>query len=109
MEKVKFITIETLLEMRENKEPFKLVEVLAEEEYQKGHIPGAMHIDVDELSEKAAMLLKKNETIVTYCASYGCHASTNAARMLLELGYGKVLDFKAGKRGWVHVGLDLEQ
>lgn len=101
--------METLLEMLENKEKFKLVEVLAKEEYDKGHIPGATNIPLEELEKLAKQKLKKTDTIIVYCASYACHASTKAARKLLELGYCHTLDFKGGKRWWQHAGLELEE
>lgn len=109
MSKLKFIAMETLLEMLENKKKFKLVEVLAKEEYKKGHIPGAINIPLEELEKLAKQKLKKTDAIVVYCASYTCHASTKAARRLLELGYGRTLDFKGGKRWWQHAGLELEK
>jgi rhodanese-related sulfurtransferase len=109
MRKLRFITMENLLEMLENKERFKLVEVLAKDEYGKGHIPGAINIPLDELEILADQYLKKTEKIVVYCASYNCHASTEAARKLLELGYLRVVDFKGGKRWWQHAGLELEK
>jgi len=37
------------------------------------------------------------------------HASTRADKKLLEMGYEKTLDFKAGKRGWSNAGLKLEK
>ncbi|MBI2649920.1 rhodanese-like domain-containing protein [Candidatus Woesearchaeota archaeon] len=109
MARIKFISIEQLLEMMENKDKFKLVEVLREEKYKEGHIPGAINIPVDELSEAAKEQLKKTDTIVVYCASYHCNASTNAAKMLLEMGYRNVLDFKGSKKAWVDAGLELEK
>lgn len=109
MRKLRFITVEDLLEMLENREHFKLVEVLAKEEYNKGHIPGAINIPLDELETLAKRRLKKTDTIVVYCASYSCHASTKAAKKLLDLGYNHILDFKDGKRWWQHAGLELEK
>ena len=109
MRRLRFITIEELLEMLENKERFKLVEVLAKEEYDKGHIPGAINIPLDDLEALAKQKLKKTDPIVVYCASYICHASTKATRKLLELGYENTVDFKGGKRWWQHAGLKLEK
>ena len=109
MAKIKLIPIETLLEMQENGEKFKLVDVLREDSYNEGHIPGAINIPADMLQGLASKHLNKNDKIVVYCASYGCHASTNAAKILLDSGYKNVFDFKAGKKGWVNAGLELEK
>lgn len=109
MTKIRFISIEQLLEMQENNEKFKLVEVLGEDGFKQGHIPGAINIPVDKLQAEAGKKLKKNDTIVVYCASYTCHASTNAARILLKMGYKKTLDFKGSKKAWVDAGFELEK
>ena len=109
MAKVKFVPIETVLEMQENKEDFKLIEVLKEDSYKEGHIPGAINIPVDNLKDEAPKQLKKTDKIVVYCASYQCHASTNAAKILLEMGYKNVMDFKGGKKTWVDQGFELEK
>jgi rhodanese-related sulfurtransferase len=109
MPHIEFITIERLLEMNANKEKFKLVEVLSEEEYKEGHIPGAINIPLEKLEKLAPKQLDKTDAIVVYCASYTCHASTKAAQELLDMGYTKTLDYKAGKRGWTHAGLELEK
>jgi len=107
MTKFKFIPIETLLEMSENNEDFKLIEVLPEEGFKKGHIPGAINMPLDKLKTLAKEHLPKDNLIVVYCASYSCQASSKGARMLMEMGYENVLDFKAGKKGWVAAGLEL--
>lgn len=105
--KIKFISIEQLLEMKENGEKFKLVDVLSPESYEEGHIPGAVNIPLGKL-EKEAKTLNKNDVIVVYCASYACHASTLAFKILFDLGFKNVLDFKAGKKGWEDAGLEFE-
>lgn len=109
MSRMRFITIEDLLEMLANNQKFKLVEVLSEEDYKSGHIPGAISLPLDKLSALAKQHLKKTNSIVVYCANYQCHASTNAAKTLLKMGYRKTADFKAGKRGWLHAGFELEK
>lgn len=109
MKRIKFVSLDNLLEMMENSDKFKLVEVLSEENYKEGHIPGAVNLPMDQLEKSAKKYLKKTDTIVVYCASYHCHASTNATRMLLDMGYKKVFDFKGSKKLWVDSGLELEK
>ena len=109
MKRVKFISIEQLLEMKENNDSIKIVEVLSEDNYRQGHIHGAINIPVDRIEKEAGKKLKKTDTIITYCASYACHASTNAAKMLLKMGYKNVLDFKGSKKTWVDAGFKLEK
>ena len=108
MAKVRFITLEKLLEMRENDEPFTLVDTLPEDTFADGHIPGAINIPSDEIVQQAAERIDKDKPVVTYCVGYACPASTVAARKLLDTGYTEVLDFKGGTDVWTEAGLDLE-
>lgn len=107
-QKVKFISKEGLLEMMENKENFKLVEVLAKEDYEAGHLPFAINIPVDKIEKLApTMIPDKNQCIVVYCSGFLCTASTGAVRFLQSLGYTNVLDYKGGKPDWKNAGLPL--
>lgn len=106
--KLTFITKEKVLEMMENGEDFTLVEVLAEEDYKKGHVPKAINIPVDRIEKDAEKLLPdKDKVIVVYCASFLCSASTGATRLLQSMGYTRVLDYKGGKDDWQKAGLPL--
>jgi rhodanese-related sulfurtransferase len=107
MPKLKMITLEQLLEMKANEEEFVLLDTLTEDTYQEGHLPDAVNIPSDDVAKRGKDTLGKNDTIVTYCASYTCKASTVAAQKLLSLGYKKVLDFKAGKKAWEAAGFEL--
>ncbi len=109
MNKLKFASLEKLLEMIANKEKFHLVDVLSAESFRDGHIPGAINMPVDLIPQQAKAKLIKTDTIVVYCASYSCTASTQAARAFLDMGFEKVLDFKGGKKAWVNAGLALEK
>jgi rhodanese-related sulfurtransferase len=109
MTRLKFITLEKLLEMKENKDVFTLVDALPEESYREGHIPGAINMPSEKIARQAEAQLDKTATIVTYCGSYACKASTIAARKLIGIGYKNVLDFKAGKKAWKDAGFEWEK
>jgi rhodanese-related sulfurtransferase len=48
----------------------KLVETLAPERYREAHLPGALNIPPDKITELAPRLLPdKNAEIVTYCTN----------------------------------------
>lgn len=115
MVRLQVIPLETLLEMQENDDSFTLVEALAEEAYEEGHIPGAVNIPtpsemtVDEMSDAATQQgIDRDDPIVVYCASYTCRASSRAAELLLEAGYTNVMDFAGGKSTWQAAGFELE-
>lgn len=89
---------------------FKLVETLAPEQFQEGHLPGAINMPPDQVSTLAPTLLPdKQVEVITYCASRTCHASADAARELMKLGYTNVRHYAGGKAEWTFAGLPLER
>jgi rhodanese-related sulfurtransferase len=68
-------------------------------EYQQGHIPGAILIDVTQgnFLEEAKHKLPKEQTIALYCRSG--RRSKKAANLLVEEGY-KVVELNAGFNSW---------
>jgi len=48
----------------------QLVEVLPPEEYDEGHLPGAINIPLKELNRETAMRLDRSKPIVVYCYDY---------------------------------------
>jgi rhodanese-related sulfurtransferase len=87
---------------------FKIVDVLSAKSYGSGHISGAISIPIQSLEEQAPKMLKKDETIVVYCASYDCLSSTEAAKKLTNMGYSSVFDYKGGIKEWMESGLPIE-
>ncbi len=66
---------------------FTVVDVRDQEEYNEGHIPGAINIPVVTFASQSEVLDKKKKIIV-YCNSGG--RSYNAYRKLMKLGYKDV-------------------
>lgn len=104
----KRITRDELTNMVSSGQKFKLVDVLDKEHYEKEHIQGAISLPLNEIEKKAEKVLKKDEMIVVYCASFDCQASTSAAEKLLSLGYKNVLDYKGGLKDYRAANLPLE-
>ena len=63
---------------------------------------------VNEIGEWVSKMLKIDDTIVVYCASFECQASTNAAKKLISLGFKNVLDYKGGLKDYKEANLPLE-
>jgi rhodanese-related sulfurtransferase len=105
---VRVISRDKLMDMIKSGQKFKLVDVLEKEHFQDEHIKGAISLPLEEMGKKAAKMLKKDETIVVYCASFTCAASTTAAEKLLSLGYKDVLDYKGGLKDYKEANLPLE-
>lgn len=86
----------------------RVVEVLLPWDYDKGHIPGAIHIYFGMLGRRAAEYLSKDDAIVTYCHDETCRASRIAADKLIALGYANARHYPGGKRAWREAGHPLE-
>ena len=69
-----------------------ILDVREQDEYDAGHIPGAILIPYTQIEEKAEdMLTDKNAQILVYCRSG--RRSKIAAASLAELGYTNVKEF----------------
>ena len=106
---IKKITREEMCRFMEDKTPFRLVDVLSRDHYEKEHIKGAISLPVDEIENRAQEILTdKDELIVVYCANFNCQASTRAAEKLQALGYKHVLDYKGGIEDYKQTCCELE-
>jgi len=104
---VKEINILQFMVIRNSGEKYVLLDVLSEDSYNQGHIPGAMSFPSKTINEEtAAKILSKDDNIIVYCGSFECKASTTAAKMLGVLGYS-VLDYKGGLQQWQERGNEL--
>ena len=81
------------------------VDVREHSEWNAGHIRGAIHIPLAQLSGRLAQL-PNGKTIVTVCQSG--HRSAAAARMLTGAGHD-VLNLRGGLSAWVRAGLPLSR
>lgn len=81
-------------------EKFHLVDVREDHEWEKGHIPGAIHLGRGILERDIeAAIGDTNAEIVLYCG--GGFRSALSAENLQMMGYTKVLSMDGGYRGWV--------
>ena len=103
---VKTITKEELSEQVKSGVPVQIVNVLSPNSYKLGMIKGSKKIPLNEL-EKRLGELDKTQLVVTYCASYRCGASAEAAHKLTGLGYN-VRAYEGGIKEWKEAGLPVE-
>jgi rhodanese-related sulfurtransferase len=80
-----------------------VVDVRQHAEWKTGHIQGATHIPLDQLSSRLDQL-PHGKTIVTVCRSG--HRSAVAAGTLTRAGYD-VLNLHGGINAWARAGLPL--
>ena len=86
------ITAEEAKQIMDSEEGYIILDVRTQEEYDQGHIPGAIQISHEEIAEKAEdVLTDKDQLILVYCRSG--RRSKIAAEALLELGYTNIKEF----------------
>jgi len=86
------ITAEEAKQIMDSHEDYIILDVRTQEEYDQGHIPGAIVISHEEIAEKAeGVLTDKNQLILVYCRSG--RRSKIAAESLAELGYTNIREF----------------
>ena len=86
---MKYEELQNKLNAQEN---FVLLDVRTQEEFDAGHIAGAILLPYDEINLRAATVLPdKEKEIVLYCRSG--RRSAIAKKALVELGYKDVEDF----------------
>ena len=69
-----------------------ILDVRSRQEYEEGHIPGAMLIPDSEIKDRAEVELPdKAQLILVYCRSG--RRSKLAAQALVELGYTNIMEF----------------
>ena len=86
------ITAAEAKQIMDSEEGYIILDVRTQEEYDQGHIPGAIVISHEEIAEKAEDVLKdKDQLILVYCRSG--RRSKIAAEALVELGYTNIKEF----------------
>ena len=86
------ITAEEAKQIMDTEEGYIILDVRTQEEYDQGHIPGAILISHEEIAEKAEdVLTDKDQLILVYCRSG--RRSKIAAEALVELGYTNIKEF----------------
>ncbi len=76
-----------------------LIDIRAREEYEVGHIRGAVSMPLDEIDRRHLELPRERE-VVTYCYNQHCHLSARAALKLLEYGI-LAKEMNVGWKEWV--------
>ena len=83
-----------------------LLDVRPREEYQAGHLPGAISIPLDEL-ERRLSELPRDRTIVAYCRGPYCVYADEALELLAERGWN-VARLEDGVAEWQRAGYPVE-
>jgi rhodanese-related sulfurtransferase len=101
------LTKEELWQRLQRNDKLVVLDVRPQEEYEAGHIPGAVSIPLDEL-HKRVKELPKSKQIVAYCRGPLCALAPEAARYLKTKGY-KVKRLVEGAPDWKAAGLPVDE
>ena len=106
-DKVTFTTGPVELDhMLKEHQNINVIDVRAEEDYAKGHIPGA--INLPKTRWNTAEGLSRDKTNVVYCYSQVCHLAAKAALEFASKGF-PVMELEGGFDGWKEHDLEVEQ
>ena len=84
-------------------EKFILVDTREDNEWQRGHIPNAIHLGKGIIERDIeAAIPDKSAPLVLYCG--GGFRSALAADNLQKMGYKNVVSMEGGWRGWTEAG-----
>jgi len=84
-----------------------IIDVRPAEEYQAGHVPGAMNIPVTDI-EKQLDTLPADQEIVAYCRGPHCVLAFDAVAQLRQCGR-KVRRLEDGFPEWMQAGFPIEK
>jgi len=84
-----------------------LVDVREDAEWERGHLPGAVHLGKGILERDVGTTFPDpDQELILYCG--GGYRSVLAADSLRRMGYARALSMSGGYRGWIEAGLPLQ-
>jgi rhodanese-related sulfurtransferase len=86
---------------------FVVVDCRSPESFAKGHVPGAVNLHYRRMTAETVHQFR-GKTVVAYCTSVHCNASTKGALRLSQLGV-RVKEMTGGLRGWEAEGYAVEK
>lgn len=85
-----------------------IVDVRENDEWNAGHIMGAVHIPLGEIQNRITELAKyQNQPVITQCRSG--KRSAQAAELLAKAGFNNVHNMDGGLNAWQKADLKIQQ
>ncbi len=87
------------------------VDARSQDNYEDGHIPGAISLPVGQFDERIESFLNRyssDQPVVTYCSGRTCEDSHDLAQFLSDAGFTNVRIFIDGFPGWKAEGYPVE-
>ena len=90
------------------REKLTLIDVREDNEWARGHLPGAVHLGKGIIERDIEQALPdKDAPLVLYCG--GGFRSALVADTLQKMGYTNVISMDGGWRGWTTAGYPIEK
>ncbi len=106
--RVRETTVDDIKQRLDRGDSFYLVDVREDNEWDKGRLPGALHLGKGVIERDIEKVIPDtNAEIVLYCG--GGFRSALAADNLQKMGYTNVISMDGGYKGWTTAGHPLEQ
>ena len=106
--RIREVTVADVDRRRRAGDTFELIDVREEEEWRRGHLPGARHLCKGVIERDIETAVPdRSARIVLYCG--GGFRSALAADNLQRMGYARVESMDGGWRAWTAAGLPVVQ
>jgi rhodanese-related sulfurtransferase len=104
--RIREVTPQQVRDIRARGEDAAYLDVREPNEWNLGHLPGAIHIPRGQLETKVEAIVPRQRRVVVYCAAG--NRSALAADTLQQMGYENVVSLAGGFTGWAQSGGDVE-
>lgn len=105
-QRIREVTPRQVQEMQDTKADVLYLDVREPNEWNLGHVPGAIHIPRGILESRVEQVVPRDREVVIYCA--GGNRSALAADTMQQMGYERVSSMSGGWRDWVGSGGPVE-
>jgi len=105
-ERITQVTPQEVRDAQARGEDLAIIDVREPNEWNLGHLPGAVHIPRGVLESAIEQREPRERRVVLYCASG--NRSALAAESIAQMGYTNVASMSGGFRGWADMGGDVE-
>ncbi len=106
--RIREVTVADVERVRAVGEPVQLIDVREEEEWRRGHLPGARHLCKGIIERDIEQAVPDRDAhLILYCG--GGFRSALAADALQKMGYRHVESMDGGWRAWTAAGLAVER
>jgi rhodanese-related sulfurtransferase len=103
---IKEVDVEYVKTKLDNKEDFTLIDVREDHEWNRGHIPTAIHMARGIIEINIEKIIPQKDThIVLYCG--GGFRSVLSAYNLQKMGYNNVVSMDGGISTWINLGYNI--